>query len=307
MHKPWTAELETNPDRARALIEQQFPVLAPADVKLHGVGWDNYAFLVNNKYIFRFPRRKFAAPLIDIEASVLPAIARNLSVPIPAPEFVGTMPEPETWTFAGYARLPGVTACSVRLTDAERAACAIPLAQFLYQLHALDGSRLSAMGAPQDTIGRLEFPRRLDRAYSDLAKLHEMNFLGAISALVSILDAAPRDFQPKMDTLVHGDLYSRHLLVDESHKLSGVIDWGDLHLGDAAIDLSIAHIFLPPQAHADFRSAYGNINRLTWEVARLRAIWHTAYVALYALDIGDEDLIFESRMAFDYIVDGSIG
>ena len=47
---------------------------------------------------------------------------------------------------------------------------------------------------------------------------------------------------------VHGDLYARHLLLDETRLPSGVIDWGDVHLGDPALDLSVAISFLPPAA-----------------------------------------------------------
>ncbi|MEP6756599.1 MAG: phosphotransferase [Chthonomonadales bacterium] len=302
---PWTAEIEFTADDAKRLIEQQFPTLSLAEVKLQGVGWDNFAFLVNGDFIFRFPRRAFAAPLIAIESNILPTIAPLLPLPIPIPEFVGVMPEPSNWKFAGYRRLPGSTTCSARMTATQRTAVAKPLALFLKQLHSLATSPLIELGAPPDTIGRLEFPRRLDRARTDLVKLRDIGFLDNIDPLIKIIDDAPTDFKPRADTLVHGDLYSRHLLVDDAHALSGVIDWGDLHIGDAAIDLSIAHIFLPPEAHADFRKPYGNIESITWEIARLRAIWHTAYVALYALDIGDEDLLFESRFAFNNIVEAS--
>ena len=45
MPTPWTAEIEFTADDATRLIEQQFPTLAPAEVTLQGVGWDNFAFL----------------------------------------------------------------------------------------------------------------------------------------------------------------------------------------------------------------------------------------------------------------------
>ena len=38
--------------------------------------------------------------------------------------------------------------------------------------------------------------------------------------------------------LVHGDFYSRHVLVDETGGMAGVIDFGDLHVGHPAVDLS---------------------------------------------------------------------
>ena len=56
-----------------------------------------------------------------------------------------------------------------------------------------------------------------------------------LPALERALDVPSRaDFAP---VFVHGDLYSRHLLVDDAGRPCGVIDWGDCHVGDPAVDL----------------------------------------------------------------------
>ena len=81
-----------------------------------------------------------------------------------------------------------------------------------------------------------------------------------------------------------------------------MIDWGDIHLGDLALDLAIAHTFLPPSAHAAFRSAYGPIANVTWDIARLRGLWHTFLVLNYGDEIGDADLVREALRALRYIV-----
>ena len=51
-----------------------------------------------------------------------------------------------------------------------------------------------------------------------------------------------------MRSVCPGDLYVRHLLLNELCELTGVIDWGDVHLGDPAVDLMIAYSFLPLSA-----------------------------------------------------------
>jgi len=45
--KPWTAEVAVDARLPGALIEEQFPQLAPAQVRRLGEGWDNAVFLVN--------------------------------------------------------------------------------------------------------------------------------------------------------------------------------------------------------------------------------------------------------------------
>jgi len=44
--KPWTAEVAVDARLAGALIEEQFPQLAPAQVRRLGEGWDNAVFLM---------------------------------------------------------------------------------------------------------------------------------------------------------------------------------------------------------------------------------------------------------------------
>ncbi|MCH7839494.1 MAG: phosphotransferase [Planctomycetes bacterium] len=55
---------------------------------------------------------------------------------------------------------------------------------------------------------------------------------------VSMLDELDLARPAKSTTLVHRDLYARHMLVDDDGRPCGVIDWGDVHVGDPAIDLS---------------------------------------------------------------------
>src|SRR4051794_29331785 len=55
---PWTAENAITDDLARTLIEAQFPQLAPVSIRLLGAGWDNSALLINEEFVFRFPRRQ---------------------------------------------------------------------------------------------------------------------------------------------------------------------------------------------------------------------------------------------------------
>jgi aminoglycoside phosphotransferase (APT) family kinase protein len=93
------------------------------------------------------------------------------------------------------------------------------------------------------------------------------------------------------------------VLVGDDRRLAGVIDWGDVHRGDPAIDLSIAHIVLPGAAHAAFRAAYGPIAPDTWAVARLRALWHTLMILPYARERADADLVREVRWTLRSLAD----
>jgi aminoglycoside phosphotransferase (APT) family kinase protein len=286
---------------ARALIEGQFPQLAPARVEPLAAGWDNTAFRVNGSHVFRFPRRQVAVPLLKAEASLLPVLAPRLPLPVPVPGFVGRPTEAYPWPFAGYPLLPGRTACGAALDEAQRVAAAEPLGRFLAALHAVPAADAARHGAGPDPLARLDPARRVGRARADLDRLARRGLVEDARPLAALLDAAPASYTARADTLVHGDLYARHLLVNGENRLAGVIDWGDIHLGDAAADLMIAHAFLPPAAHAPFRAAYGPVADVTWRMARLRAVWHTLIVLGYGSDTGDADLVREARVGLRHL------
>jgi aminoglycoside phosphotransferase (APT) family kinase protein len=262
----------------RELFEEQFPRLAPALLEPLGEGWDNLAFLVGGEWVFRFPRRAQAAPLIETELRVLPRLAPALPLPIPVPELRGRPGPRFPWPFAGHRRIPGVTADRAGLTASQRADLAVPLAGFLRALHALVPA-----GVEGDAIGRLE-ARRLR------SEIH-----ARLPSPPAFVDEPVR--APRADALVHGDLHARQLLVDGG-RLSGVIDWGDVHFGDRAVDLAIAHAFLPPEARAVFRAAYGPAaDDETWRLARLRALHVSAALLTWARQRGDAPLVREAMEA----------
>jgi aminoglycoside phosphotransferase (APT) family kinase protein len=298
MSQPWSAEFAVSDALARSLIEAQFPQLAPVNMESFGAGWDNSAFRVNGMYVFRFPRRQVAVPWLEVESRVLPVLAGRLSLPVPNPTFVGRPTDAYPWPFAGYPLLPGRTACAAALDDNQRAAAAGPLARFLAALHAVPAA---GCGAGPDMLARLDLARRLPQARERLEVAARGGLVADSRPFTRILDTAPGSYTPRADTLVHGDLYVRHLLVDADNQLAGVIDWGDVHLGDPAADLIIAHSFLPPAAQDAFRRAYGPIDDISWRVARLRALWHTIAVLLYGADTGDNDLRREAELSLRYL------
>ncbi len=86
---------------------------------------------------------------------------------------------------------------------------------------------------------------------------------------------------------MHGDLYPRHLVVSAG-ALAGVIDWGDVHVGDPAIDLSLVFGWLPRDARERFFRAYGEVDQATCDRARLRALTYGLIFRRHAEESGDD-------------------
>lgn len=280
---PWTADIAIDPAFARNAIVHAFPQFATASIEAYGVGWDNAAFLVDGRFIFRFPRRTIAIPLLEREIALLPLIAPHVPLAIPAPVFIGRVAGVPTLPFAGYERIAGSTLCASDPSDAARATFAEPLARFLRALHALDPQPLVDAGLPDDEIGRLDHAKRLALTRERVDALTSAGALHDGERWLRWLVAHPvRSSPPAALCVVHGDLYARHVVIGDHGCITGIIDWGDLHRGDSAIDLALAFLVLPPAAYPAFRAAYGSIDDATWTAAQYRAIYH----AFLELDYG---------------------
>lgn len=275
MANVWDADIELSIEAARRLIETQFPSLRPASLVLLGNGWDNTAYTVNGRFVFRFPRRRVAAAWLESECQILPLIGPDLPLPVPLPEFLGRPDAGYPYPFAGYRHIAGVTACSISWTDAQRAAAAPALARFLAALHGLPVDQETRAWAPGDTIQRADLGKRLMLIRQHLEELDRLpegiERANVLSIAQRLSGTPPWSGRP---CWVHGDLYARHVLVDSRHLPCGVIDWGDVHLGDPALDLSIAFGFLPASARQSFRSGYGPVDDATWDRARFRALYY---------------------------------
>ena len=300
---PWIAEFELSEELAASIIDEQFPYLAPAELTPFGEGWDNTAFIVNRKYVFRFPRREMGAEAMELELAVLPQLGDRLLLSIPELAYIGSSSERFPWRFSGYLRLPGETVCQLDWSDSQRCQAAPKLAAFLRELHSIGESEAMQMGADFDRIERTAIPKRTQRAMESLEQVDALGFATRPSLIRDGLKSIERDppttagenGRPRV--LVHGDLYVRHLLADRDGCLSGVIDWGDVHCGDPAIDLAIAITFFPPPAREIFVAEYGGAAEAAWRMAMMRAIQHTLVLIPFAADTKDERLLNSARQS----------
>lgn len=292
MTEPWAADVAITVELARTLIDGQFPELAGAPVEALGEGWDNAAFLACGEFVFRFPRRAVAAPLMAREIAILPMLAPHLPVPISVPRFVGRPVPGYSWPFAGYRSFRGAALSAAELNSSAYLRLAASLGEFLRALHCIDPAAAVAAGLPGDEIGRLDHAVRMPKLDERFAALSVAGLLADPQPFFDYLhDVAPQAPRTERLRIVHGDLYAKHVIVDAGADVEGVIDWGDVHLGDPAVDLSIVFEMLPSAARDAFTDAYGTIDEETWRLARYRAIYHAALVAYYGYRIGSEETL----------------
>lgn len=300
--RPWESGIEPTAEEAAELIARQFPEI-DARVTRIGRGWDNTAFVTADDIVFRFPRRAETARLMETEVAVLPALAGHLPLAVPDPRWVGAPDVAFPFLFAGYRRLPGRPASEARLDADARLRAAPVLGAFLAALHRIP----PPADVPGDVLHRRDFRARMPLMIKRLEVLRTHGIIERaapwLALFADLSDAEP----PGRDTLVHGDLYARHILIEDD-VLTGVIDWGDVHAGDAAMDLMMVYGFLPAQARPAFFESYGAVAPDVLRTARLRAAFHAVSVTWYGREQGVKDLLEEGRSALAFVLeDGPAG
>ncbi len=229
-------------DQVEGLIREACPDFEVKSVKLEGVGWDNSAFTVNGEYIFRFPQYEAVLTYVEREISLLPELAEILPIPVPFIEFKGErQPGGSCFQrFIGYKRLPGKrldAALWARLGSNAKNTAAKEIAGFLKALHAYPTDNAIAMG-----VGR-EHHRRKANEFLKIAKKEVYPSLGA-----SEKESVERSLEGYLEddscltytpAVLHADLSAEHILWDEENAaLSGILDFGDVVIGDPDFDLA---------------------------------------------------------------------
>lgn len=229
-------------DQVEGLIKGAFPDFKIESIKLEGVGWDNSAFAVNGDYIFRFPQYEAVLEYVEREISLLPKLNEILPVPVPNIEFVGEREAGGSCfqRFIGYKRLPGDRLDKkqwARLDSKSKTLAAKEIAGVLDALHNFSTEAAIAMG-----IGR-EHHRKKANDFLATAKKSVFPLLapseqeGVERNIQAYLeDDSCLDYTP---AVLHADLSAEHVLWDETKgHLSGILDWGDVVIGDPDFDLA---------------------------------------------------------------------
>jgi aminoglycoside phosphotransferase (APT) family kinase protein len=283
------------------MLREHIPTLNARSITPLGAGWDNIAFNVDDAYVARFPRRAIAAPLLEREIALLPLIAPHVSLPISVPQYSGAPDEDYPWHFAVCRMFAGRTLDSVRPSHDALCALAAPLGTFVRELHDIDATPLIARGLPRDEIARIDHDKRFPLSRGRFASLEAAGIIDDASVFLNeLLRLAPHTRESPALVIVHGDLYARHIMIDDG-SITGIIDWGDLHFGDPAVDLGIVELVLPLESHAAFFAAYGPVDAATRQRARYRAIYHAALFAEYGLRTDDADARDAGRSALERI------
>lgn len=251
--------------------EELFPELAGRPARRVEAGWDSVVFDVDDSWIVRVPRRPEVEALARVEARLLPEISTALPAPVPEIGLVREAP------FAiAYPKLRGAPLAAATTTESIGGA----LGRFLGALHGFSLDRARALGVRDAWV-----KDRRERAQSFLEHgvcLLRRDEQERAAALLRVwCGDAEAPYRP---VLVHGDLGREHVLVEHG-RLTGVLDWTDARIGDAAIDFAWMLATFSRDAAAAALDAYGRDDP---ELHR-RADVHWRVAPWYDVLLGDRE------------------
>jgi aminoglycoside phosphotransferase (APT) family kinase protein len=245
-------ELEIGDALVQRLLAAQFP--AWADLPLRRVeprGTVNAIFRLGDQLAVRLPRRDGPTVPGSKEFDWLPKLAPLLPVEVPRPLAQGRPWDEYPWFWEIHTWLEGET---VPVAEIDAIQGARDLAALIGTMQQLDPA-----GAPR---GRgVSLAERDEEFRYWLAQFDGDPIVTA--EWERALAAPPWDGPPVWH---HGDLDVRNWLVRDG-RISGVIDWGAMGVGDPACDVMVAWKLHSPAARDAFREALPT-DDATWERAR---------------------------------------
>lgn len=266
-------ELDIDASLVHGLLLDQFPHWASLPLRrLDSAGTDNAIFRLGDALSVRLPRIHWSVEQVAKEVVWLPILAPHLPLEVPVPLAKGLPGRGYPWAWSVCRWLDGENATLDHLTDPSQAA--LDLARFISALRALDAAAGPAPGAHNSGRG-VPLAQRDRQTREALSRLDGLIDTARALAEWEAALLAPAWNGPPV--WIHGDVQSGNLLARQG-RLTGVIDFGCLGVGDPACDLQIAWTLFSGDSRQQFRRALA-VDDASWARGRGWAL----SVALIAL------------------------
>ena len=267
----------------RDLLRDQHPDLAELPVREVEGGWGNQMWRLGDELAVRIQRMATDPGEQLKERRWLPLLAPRLPLPIPVPVRHGAPSKrcSKMWTIVTW--VPGLPLDHGSITRGENAADT--LAAFLRALHVA-----APADGPVDTTGHGAHPKDSAGGFAYFFDSLDPDLVGTDAGDIRAVwdDAAAAPTWQGPPVWVHGDLHPANVVIADG-TLSGVIDFGELFVGDPAVDLAAAWVVLPAGAAPRFFTAYGEVDEATVRRARGLAVLKSLFLMLMGQN-GDRGL-----------------
>lgn len=282
---------EITQDLVCKLVADQFPEHANLTIKsVERQGHDNRTYRLGKDMLIRMPIAQEYALKVDKEQELLPRLAPYLSLRIPVPIKMGVPSIYYPYPFSIYQWLEGTSLNLLTLTQEAIQQVAFDLAKFLKELQSITNVAGPLPGQHNwwrgDHIGVYDKGAR-----EQIAKLAPI--IDSHKA-ITLWENASQTKWTMPPVWIHGDFAIGNMLI-QNDKLSAIIDFGGMALGDPACDLGIAWTFLSKQAREIFIKEMG-LDEDTWLRARGWVLWKATYELCTINDINSSEALMHQSI-----------
>jgi aminoglycoside phosphotransferase (APT) family kinase protein len=229
------------------MLRAALPADVHGDISVLGAGDDSIAFQVGD-YVVRVPRHENAAASQQREACFLPLLAPALPLEVPRP-FIVSHDVTDLPPFSLHRRVPGqelLHEAWLAMPRSTQVTLAHGVGSFIQALHSIPIDTVAACGVGVNNPRELFMPLR--QQVRSLASLLPASAAAALDVALDRYSAGGAEWA-YTPVILHCDLGPSHVLYDPARSvLAGVIDFGDVVIGDPARDF----IFLLEDWSPDF-------------------------------------------------------
>ena len=224
---PWAAEYELDATQVSTIVSNNTN-LELTSVKFLGEGWDFYNWLINDHWVFRFPKRHSDIDTLVHERRIL----EELNLPVETPRFEYWIDQPFDFhkPLAGYAYLPGDPLINFTRDSCDLSAIGRTMGEVLTDLHQ---QSLTPPRVPVDPLSLWTegFDEIVTKAQSDLSLEIEHQVRDALSSY---------RFRERTNHQVtaHNDLGVEHILMHDHANVAALIDWADSATANGFVDFA---------------------------------------------------------------------
>lgn len=207
--------------------------IAVRSAEFIGEGWIGAAYRVNDELVFKFPKRAGDWTELDREIVFL-EYARD-QLPLPAPHHLLQVRESVTAPFGYivYKHIAGEALDVSQMSAAGSDAIARTLAEFLKTLHALKPGRIAHI-LPRENPYQVAMEHNQGAEKEIVAQLSEDERRSLAKFFRRYVNAPQSIGRARV---LHADFSADHILCTGG-TVSGIIDWGDVSLGDPDYEFS---------------------------------------------------------------------
>ncbi|MCY4657208.1 MAG: phosphotransferase [Gammaproteobacteria bacterium] len=224
---PWTPEYTIATEQLKFVLESNTSLKIESLCYLNE-GWDFFSYLANNEWVIRLPKRTEEADTLNRERELL----GKLDIPIQHPVFEIWVPRPIGFhlPFAGYRYIEGKPLSELSCDQVDLPKLAADLGVTIHKIHSKQITKSRPIRDPLASWF-LHFAE-------DLVIYREYLPEATINGCIQLVQSYEAPDKTKNITSCHADLYSEHILVDQNHELTAIIDWADMGTSISFIDFA---------------------------------------------------------------------